>query len=315
MEHSPRRIDVHFHNIPPFYTEAARAAGRVPPRGSYPAWSPETSLEAMDRHGIEVAITSFVQSAGMLGHGPQYRDLTRRFNDYAAELCARWPSRFGAFASVPLPDVGGALLAIDYALDELRFDGVCLQSNYAGTYLGHADFDPVMELLNERRAVVFVHPSMPSAVPAGAQWPGFVLEFPLDTSRAAVNLLFNRTLERFPDIRIILSHAGGVVPYLAGRLADSPLIDGRLPQLSEEEIYRGVRHFWYDTALSHGPESMGALRAVADPSRILFGSDWPWATEKVLAQMENTIARSGLAEAERAAIDRGNAAALFPRFR
>jgi predicted TIM-barrel fold metal-dependent hydrolase len=268
----------------------------------------------MDRFGIEVAITSFVQSAGMLGQGPQYRDLTRRFNDYAAELCTRWPKRFGAFASVPLPDVEGALLAIDYALDELKFDGVCLQSNYAGTYLGHADFDPVMAALNARKAVVFVHPSMPSAVPDGVRWPGFMLEFPLDTSRAAVNMLFNGTLERFPDLRIILSHAGGVVPYLAGRLADSPLIDERLPQLSEEEIYRRVRRFWYDTALSHGPESMGALKAVADPAKILFGSDWPWATEKVLAQMEKTIARSGLVQAEHAAIDRGNAAALFPRF-
>src|SRR6185503_8797530 len=252
-----RRIDVHFHNIPPFYTEAARAAGRVPPRGTYPQCSPEESLEAMDRHGIEVAITSFVQSAGNLGRGPEFLKLTRRFNDYAAELCARWPERFGAFASIPLPDVDGALAAIDYALDELGFDGVCLHSNYDGIYLGSPEFDPVMEALDDRGAVVFVHPSMPSAVPAGAaRWPGFMLEFPLDTSRAAVNMLFNRTPERFPKVRIILSHAGGAIPYLAGRLAVSPLIDPRLPQLSSSEVYAGLRRFWYDTALSHGAESI-----------------------------------------------------------
>jgi predicted TIM-barrel fold metal-dependent hydrolase len=310
-----RRIDVHFHNIPPFYTEAARAAGRVPPRGTYPQWSPETSLEAMDRHGIEVAITSFVQSAGNLGQGAAFLDLTRRFNDYAAELCARWPRRFGAFASVPLPDVDGAIAEIERALDELRFDGICLQSSYGGVYLGSPEFDPVMELLDERGAVVFVHPSMPSAVPAGAaRWPGFMLEFPLDTSRAAVNLLFNGALDRFPRARIILSHAGGVLPFLAGRLALSPLIDERLPQLTVEQVYGGLRRFWYDTALSHGAESLGALRSIAEPSRILFGSDWPWANEKVLAQVDRLWARSGATSAERAAIDRGNAQALFPRF-
>ena len=270
----------------------------------------------MDRHGIEVAITSFVQSAGNLGAGEKYLELIRRFNDYAADLCARWPKRFGAFGSVPLPDVNGSIAEINHALDQLRFDGVCLHSSYEGKYLGDPAFDPVMKLLNDRQAVAFVHPVMsPSAAHVGLPWPGFMIEFPFDTSRAAVNMLFNGTIERFPRIRIILAHAGGVVPFLAWRLSVSPMIDQRLPQLSPEQVYAGLRRYWYDTALSHGAESMGALAPVADPSRILFGSDWPWANEKVLAEADRTLAAPGhLTDTQCGAIDRGNATALFPRF-
>ena len=133
MPSAPGRIDVHFHIIPSFYTEAALAAGRVRP---YPAWSRESSLETMDRHGIEVAITSFAQPLVNLNPGGKLLELTRRCNDYSAELCARWPTRFGAFGTVPLPDVMGSITEIERALDQLKFDGVCLHSNYTGTTLG-----------------------------------------------------------------------------------------------------------------------------------------------------------------------------------
>ena len=98
---SPRRIDVHFHLIPPFYREAVYAAGRGPAIGKYPNWTPELALDLMDAHGIEVALTSLAQPGVGFGSEAGAQALARRCNDYAAELVARWPTRFGAFGTVP----------------------------------------------------------------------------------------------------------------------------------------------------------------------------------------------------------------------
>src|SRR5215467_6934631 len=124
MMASPRRIDVHFHLIPPFYREAVYAAGRGPAIGRYPEWTPQLALELMDAHGIEVALTSLAQPGVGIAAPASAQTLARRCNEYAAELVSRWPARFGAFATVPMGSMQGACEEIAYALDVLRFDGV-----------------------------------------------------------------------------------------------------------------------------------------------------------------------------------------------
>lgn len=308
MPSSRGRIDVHYHIIPSFFTDQARAGGR---KVAFPDWSKDAALEMMDRYGIEVGITSYPKYTGRV----KLLELTRQSNDYAAELCARWPKRFGAFGTVPLPDVKASVAEVERALGELKFDGVCLFSNYDGKYLGDPAFDPVMELLNDRQAVLFVHPCRNDWIEkAGLPWPPMMIEFPFDTTCAAVNMLFNGTLERFPRIQIILSHAGGLLPFLAWRLSVAPRMDARIPQLSSEQVHAGLRRYWYDNALSHGPASMGALVPIADPSRVLYGSDWPFTDDEVLDKAEKSDAEDHLSSAQHAAIDRGNAAGLFPRF-
>jgi len=318
MPPDAHRIDVHLHILPPFYAEAVFAAGPAfgPAIGAYPPWSPELALEVMDANGIAVAITSLSQPGVHFGDAARAAALARRCNDFAAELAARWPARFGAFATVPLPDVDGAIAEVDHALDVLRFDGVCLLASYGDRFLGDAAFDPLLDHLDRRGAVVFVHPNFhPSSRALGMRWPGFMVEFVFDTTRAAVNLLFSGALERFPNIRFILAHAGGVLPYLAWRLSVAPMIDRRLEQRSRREILAGLRRFWYDTALSAGPQTMGTLTQVADPARILFGSDWPFGNARVVAESLTSLADPAvLDDRARAEIDRGNALALFPRF-
>ena len=315
MSEPVSRIDVHFHIIPEFYSRAALAAGKAPARGTFPPFTPDLALELMDANGIATAITSLSQPGAHFGDDANARNLARQCNDFAAGMCARWPRRFGAFATLPLPDVEGALREIDYTLDTLKFEGVCLFASCEGKFLGDPLFDPVMEELNRRKAVVFVHPAMhPSMAAVGLPWPGFMMEYVFDTTRAAVNLIFSGALKRFPDIKFILSHAGGVLPFIAWRLSVSPMIDPRLPQLSREEVFAGLRHFWYDTALAPWAGSIAALREIADSSRILFGSDWPFANAKVVPEEVSSLNAPGLLnEAERAAIQRGNALALFPR--
>jgi 6-methylsalicylate decarboxylase len=315
MMASPRRIDVHFHHIPPFYSEAVYEAGRGPAIGKYPDWTPELALELMDRHGIEVALTSLAQPGVGFGTEASAQALARRCNDYAAELVTRWPARFGAFATVPMWNMQGALDEIAYCLDKLAFDGVSLFASYGEKFLGDPQYDPLMEMLNERGAVVFVHPGLhPSSKGLALPWPAFMMEYLFDTTRAVVNLIFSGAIERFPRVQFIMPHAGGLVPYFAWRLSVSPMIDKRLPQLSREQVYSGLAHFWYDNALAPGEQTFGSLDHVARPERIVFGTDYPFANPRVIAEAVKAHESGFLSEARRTAIDRGNALALFPKY-
>ena len=309
------RIDVHFHLIPSFYSDAVYAAGRGPAIGKYPDWTPELALELMDAHGIEVALTSLGQPGVGFG-GPAEGDaMARRVNDYASELCARWPKRFGAFGTVPVGTIDGALAETARCLDTLKHDGVSLFTTYHDKFLGDRLFDPLMEFLDARAAVVFVHPGLRiSSKNLARPWPDFMMEYPFDTTRAAVNLIFSGTLDRFPHITFILPHAGGVLPYLAWRLSVSPMIDKRMPQLTQAQVFAALRRFWYDNALAPGDVTFGALDNVALPERIVFGTDFPFANPRVIAEAVKTHEARDLSEARRAAIDRGNALKLFPKY-
>ncbi len=312
---SPRRIDVHFHHIPPFYREAVHAAGRGPAIGRYPDWTPQIALDVMDAHGIEVALTSLAQPGVGFGTPALAQELARRCNDYAAELIARWPSRFGAFATVPMESMDGAGGEIAHALDVLGFDGVSLFASYGEKFLGDRELDPLFEMLEARGAVVFVHPGLhPSSKDLALPWPAFMMEYLFDTTRAVVNLIFSGAIERFPRIRFILPHAGGLVPYFAWRLSVSPMIDQRLPQLSRDQVYAGLAHFWYDNALSPGEQTFGTLDHVARSERIVFGSDFPFANPRVIAEAVRTHESGFLSGERRFAIDRANALALFPKY-
>jgi 6-methylsalicylate decarboxylase len=310
-----RRIDVHLHTIPAFYRDAVYEAGSGPALGRYPDWSPELALELMESAGIDTAITSLAQPGVQFASGEPARALARRCNDHAAELNQRWPRRFAAFALVPMHAVDAAIAEIEYAYDALHFAGVCLFASYGEKFLGDPRFDPVLEVLNRRDAVVFVHPAYhPSSRALDLPWPGFMMEYLFDTTRAAANLLLSGALDRFPRIRFILAHAGGVLPYFSWRLSVAPMIDPRLPQWSRERILEGLRRFWYDIALSPGAQTMGALKTVAAPERIVFGSDWPFANARVVAEALKSHAEPGLhSAAELSAIDRSNALALFPQ--
>jgi 6-methylsalicylate decarboxylase len=311
-----RRIDFHFHLIPKFYQDAVYAAGTGPQIGRYPDWSPEQALELMDAHSIEVALTSLAQPGVQFGDPDNSRALARRCNDYAAELNARWPKRFGAFAVVPMWEMRQAVDEIAYALDVLKLQGVCLFASYGEKFLGDPHFDPVLEELDRRAAVVLVHPALhPSSRKLDLPWPGFMMEYLFDTTRAAVNLAFGGATERFPRIAFVLAHAGGLMPYFAWRLSVAPMIDARLPQVPPEQILARLRHFWFDTALAPTPQTMACLAGVARPERIVFGTDWPFANAKVVAQAMKTYdAATSVGGLQTAAIDRANALSLFPQF-
>jgi 6-methylsalicylate decarboxylase len=312
-----RRIDVHLHIIPPFYQDIVREAGLGPARrAGYPPYSSELAIEVMDANEIAVGLTSVAQPGVQFAEPAQAKTLARRLNEHASELRATWPKRFGALATVPMRDINDAVAEVEHALDELKHDGVSLFASYGEKFLGDPAFDPVMDALNQRKAVVFIHPTLhPSSRALSLPWPAYIMEYLFDTTRAAGNLILGGTIDRYPDIQFILPHAGGTLPYFAWRFASTPIIDPTMPQWSREQFAEKFRHFWYDIAISSGPTTMGALKTVADPGKIVFGSDWPFVQAPLVAEAIKLHTAPGLhSEAERAAIDRGNALKLFPQF-
>jgi 6-methylsalicylate decarboxylase len=162
---------------------------------------------------------------------------------------------------------------------------------------------------------VFVHPALhPSSRKLDLPWPGFMMEYVFDTTRAAVNLVFSGAVDRFPHIRFVLAHAGGLMPYFAWRLSISPMIDKRLEQLSPADIYARLGRFWYDNALAPTAETLACVERLAPNGQIVFGSDWPFANARVISEAVKTYEAVSIPHKQREAIDRGNALSLFPQW-
>lgn len=305
------RIDVHQHIVPPFWAEALPTHGGDPSGWNCPGWSAQGALAFMDSLEIATGVLSLTAPGVKGWSGQEKRDLARKVNEYTADLVARHPARFGNFATLPLPDVEGSLAEIGHAFDALSVDGVVLLSNYDGIYLGDPAFEPVWAELDRRHAVAFIHPSMPP-IEHLAGIPGPVLDYPFDTTRTAVQLVLNGVISRYPNVRIILSHAGGFLPYAAYRIAEvAPVSRDDVP--SRDGLLDLLRTFYFDTALS-SPSALPSLTAFAQPDHILFGSDFPYAPVAVSKSFAaEQDASATLRAGQHDAINRANALALFPR--
>jgi len=235
--------------------------------------------------------------------------MARRVNEYTAALVSERPDRFGNFATLPLPDVDGAIAEARYALGELGADGVTLLTNYDGVYLGHPLFAPLWDVLDDAAAVVFIHPGHP-LVPTLPDVPGPLVDYPYDSTRNAVHMVFNGVLDRYLDVKVILSHAGGFLPYAVARFC--LLRQGLHPDgPSAAHLEETFKKFYFDTALAAGPYALPSLLAFADPARVLYGSDFPYAPAFVGAAFTELL-DAGAGE-HSAGIDRANAVALMPR--
>lgn len=317
----PRRIDVHHHVIPPDYARLLHDKGIHPGGIDLPQWSPVEARKVLGANGIETAVLSVSTPGVWFGDVPEARQWARRVNEYAAGLVAESPRSWGFFATLTLPDVDGAIAEAEHALDVLGADGIVLLANNAGSYLGDPAFDRLLAFLHERRAVVFVHPGELPAEPVPGI-PTFTADFLLDTTRTAISLVLSGAMERYSDIRWILAHAGGFLPYISHRVLLTMLrgepkwklaglaMDRKRAVAKRLEVFR---RFYYDVALSSTPAAFPSLLAVADPSRILYGSDYPFAPATAVKYMRAEYEDVRLDRSAREGIDRRNALALFPR--
>ena len=301
----PFRIDTHHHFSAPGFVAAIRArnTGQTP----LMEWTPQKSIEDMDKGGVATAILSISEPNVWFGDDAAARQLARECNDYGARLMADHPGRFGFFAALPLPDVDGALREIAYALDTLQADGVCMMTSHHGKYPGDPAFAPVMDELNRRKAVVYSHPSRAACcqnlLPQGSGLEGELVQ---DTTRAITSVLFSGTVVRCPDIRFLWSHGGGTAPYITSRLS------GAAAKLPKGLIYE-LQKFYYDTAQAFNPYTLPSFKKLVPVSHILFGTDFPFGAGS--ASVAQGLRENGeFSASEMRAIERENALGLFPRF-
>jgi predicted TIM-barrel fold metal-dependent hydrolase len=309
-------VDVHHHFIPPFWFEEVKehisrqGGGRIVP--NWYGWSEQRALERMDEAGVATAVISISAPGVWFGDVAQGRRLSRETSLYATQMRQRHPQRFGFFAALPLPDIDGSLREIEYAFDQLKTDGVVLMTSYGDRWLGDPAFDPVMQELNRRAAVVYVHPGSPACCSQLMSYvPPFLTEFTQDTNRTITSLMVSGQLARHRALRFIFSHAGGTIPMLAGRIAQ---LSSSVPQLAAavpDGVEAELRRLYYEVANSANRPAMAALLSLVPATQVMFGSDFP------LVPIETTRAKLpelGLSGSDLASISRGTASKLFARF-
>jgi len=308
-------IDTHAHMIPNVFRSYMRENNIEGAGGSpFPDWSPEAAIAITDERSIATAILSVSAPGVHLGDDASARRAARAVNEAAAKIVRDRPDRFGFFATLTLPDVNGAIAEAAYALDTLQADGVILLANASGRYLGDPDFVPLFAELAKCSAVVFVHPTeLPGPSVPGI--PSFAADFLLDTTRAALSLAASGVIDRYSRLRIILSHAGGFLPYAAYRMA---VVAGPTDTPMPTRFALGLatlKRFYFDVALSSSRVALPSLLAFAEPDHVTYDSDWPWAPTEAVDQFAGELQRYPLADLQRASIERGTAEQLFPRFR
>jgi predicted TIM-barrel fold metal-dependent hydrolase len=229
-------------------------------------------------------------------------------NDLYTGIAREMPARFAAFATLPMPHIKAALAEIARSLDELDMWGVGMTTSILGTSLADPSFDPIYAELDKRSAVLFIHPAglacgSEELVTTGLTWP---LGAPFEDSMAILELLQAGFTQRFPRIRTIVPHLGGTLPFLIQRL--DHMAQRFMPGkgVPREELGK----FWYDTVNGYPPSLQLAIETFG-LERIVFGTDWPFWKGEAHQLAADFISQSGLTPAQIAAIDSGNARALF----
>lgn len=301
------KIDVHHHFLPPEHREALSKHND----GKGPKWSPQMSLDDMDKSGIATAVLSQVQPGTWWGDAEESRKLSRTINEYGAKLVREHPGRFGLFATISPPDTDGSLKEIEYAFDTLKADGIGLLTSYHGKYLGDPSFAPVYEELNRRKAVIYVHPLTPDCchnlvpgIPPGS------IEYATDSTRTIAHLVFSGTSRKYPDIRWIFSHSGGTLPFLTARFVRQQKVDknSNLPDGPIAEF----KKLYYELAQGNTKAQLAALFEMVSVSQVLYGTDFPYRDG---AEVNEGIANWKFSAADLRAIEYETAKKLLPHLK
>jgi 6-methylsalicylate decarboxylase len=302
----PFRIDVHHHLVYPGYVDEIGGQRA----GSTFKWTPQMSIEDMDKSGIAIAMLSIIQPSAAVPDPEKARHIARQSNEYGAQVTRDHPGRFGSFATLPLLDVDASLKEIEYALDTLKAQGIGLMTSYQDKYLGDPAFAPVWEELNRRKAVVYTHPLTPqccrNTVPGV---PPGVVEYATDTTRTIASLVFSGTAARYPQIRWIFSHGGGTMPFLLSRFTrEEAVMKDREQRLPHGVLYE-LKKFYYDTAQANHPGALAAMMRLIPITQVLYGSDFPF---RPGSDVNEGLLQFRFKPRDLRAIDRDNALKLLP---
>jgi predicted TIM-barrel fold metal-dependent hydrolase len=313
-QNAPKLIDTHHHFYPPAYLKAWEDwedARKLPHYPGVHDWTPARAVEQMDKNGIRTAVLSLASTPGLwFDQGPENAaKIVRVCQDFAADMRRDHPGRFGIFAPLSMMNMDVTLKEIEHAFDTIKADGVNLQSNYGDKWLGDPLYKPVLEELNRRKAVVYVHPLVAACCGrlSVGTFPA-VIEVPHDTTRTVTSLLLHGAFARYRDIKWLFSHAGGTVPMLAGRLDAFYGKRKNLKEFAPEGIFGELARQYYDTANATSQPAMAALLKLVPVSQVTYGTDYPYFP---LDQYKE-LAGLGLSTGDVQAIESGNAMKLLP---
>lgn len=310
-------VDIHSHFVPDFYRDALINAGHEHPDGikGIPEWSEQLALHSMNELNVDVSMLSISSPGVHFGDDSKAIELARAVNEEAARLKQAHPERFGFFASLPLPNVSASVSELRYALDVLHADGIVLETNNAGIYLGDERLEQIYAEVAARQSTVFIHPtSPPNAEHLALGYPRPMLEFMFETTRSVTNMILSGVVQRNPEARIIVPHAGAAMSVLANRIELLlPLLTppgGEVPPSIRETL----KSLHFDLAGAPVDELLTALLSVADPAKIHYGSDFPFTPGDACLGLKDKIEKTTvLSESFRRDIFSRNSLQLFPR--
>lgn len=246
----------------------------------------------MDRLGIAAALLSISSPGVHFGDDSRARDLAREVNEAGFRAVEQFPTRFGQLASIPLPDIVGALEELTYAYDSLGVDGVAVLTNTNGTYLGDPRLEPVFAELDRRHAPVFIHPTSPACWDATSLGrPRPMLEFLFDTTRAVVNLVLNGTVARHPNVAFIVPHAGATLPVIADRVTAFALVLADVE--AGTDVMRDLARLHYVLAGFPLPRQLDALLTITTLDHLHYGSDYPFTPDSVVDMLAAQLGEAG----------------------
>jgi 6-methylsalicylate decarboxylase len=310
------RIDVHAHYLSSEYLDLLDRFGGIESGthlGRPIVWPSlkedlESRFRVMEEAGVALQILSV---SGLM---PFFEDVTKAVeaahyaNDMYAELMRAYPSKFSAFAALPLPHVEASLEEMGRSMDELTMPGITLTTSVMGRSLGDPHFDPIYAELDRRRGVLFIHPTglacgSAQIVKSGLLWP---LGGTAEDTLCAVQMLQSGFTVKFPNVRVIMPHLGGTLPFLMHRI-DRPVRKDLPDQTPLQEM---ARKFWYDTVNGYPPALRCACEAYG-ADRIVFGTDYPFFRDGAYKAAADYIGATGLSKEETEAIFVGNAQRVF----
>lgn len=286
------QIDVHSHAITESYMDFIRTHGAEMDEGfPIPSWKVEEHLAFMDKAGIETSVLTMPAPQPWFGNGAESAALCRRFNEECATLKALYPGRFLFCAALPLPDVDRAIEEAVYTLDVLKADGVKLATNCYGQYLGDPELEPLMQVLNDRKAVIITHPHKPSAVNDKliADVPLASYEYLAETTRAILNMVAHDVLVRYPDLKVVVPHCGSFLPNAL------PRFKGLLPVMMKQgymqpvDVDANLSRLYFDLAGAATDDAIRSLLTITSADHILYGSDYPYVAAPALVSAKESL--------------------------
>ena len=274
-------VDVHSHIITPEFVSALENEGRRMDEGfPLPKYDVETHLRWMDEAGVQTSVLTLAAPQ------PSSADVVRQTNETAARIRREHPGRFLFCAALPLPNVDAAIREAVYALDTLKADGIKLATNVGGQYLGAPELDTLFSVLNERRAVIILHPHRPEPVNRQVmqQTPLAMQEYLAETTRAVSNMITRNVLARYNNIKVVVPHCGAYLPLAVPRMKSLTPVMQANKMVGEIDWEANLAVLYYDLAGAHSPEVIRMMLTITTPGHLLYGSDYPYVAPKILTQ-------------------------------